>query len=370
MLTAAVCCVLGLAGAAAQSISGAILQTPVSVVQGGTGLASVQSGGVLCFPSTTTALSSTALAANGVVVGGGAGACPGAITAGINGQLLLGVTSAAPQMATMSGDATISNAGALTLATVNANVGTFGSATQASQVAVNAKGLITAVSNVTATPAIGSITGLGTGIGTALATNVGTAGSVVVNGGALGTPSSGTATSLTGLPISTGLAGAGTGVLAALGNTLNAASGLVGFSGALGTPTSGTLTNATALPLSTGISGLGTGVATQLALPVSTNGGSTTTLASGATAMGTSAIGSATCATAVSPAAIGVLTTDVVNWSFNGDPTAVTGYIPSASGMLAVIAYPTAGNVNFKICNNTSGSITPGAITLNWRVVR
>ena len=38
----------------------------------------------------------------------------------------------------------------------------------------------------------------GTGVGTALAVNVGTAGAVVVNGGALGTPSSGTATNLTG----------------------------------------------------------------------------------------------------------------------------------------------------------------------------
>jgi len=38
----------------------------------------------------------------------------------------------------------------------------------------------------------------GTGVGTALAVNVGTAGAFVTNGGALGTPSSGTATNLTG----------------------------------------------------------------------------------------------------------------------------------------------------------------------------
>jgi hypothetical protein len=38
--------------------------------------------------------------------------------------------------------------------------------------------------------------------------------------------------------------------------------------------------------------------------------------------------------------------------------------------MLTIFAYPTANNVNFKVCNNTAGSITPGAITLNWRVVR
>jgi len=48
----------------------------------------------------------------------------------------------------MSGDATISNTGALTLATANANVGTFGSATQVGQFTVDAKGRITAASNV------------------------------------------------------------------------------------------------------------------------------------------------------------------------------------------------------------------------------
>lgn len=43
-----------------------------------------------------------------------------------------------------------------------------------------------------------ALAGLGTGVETALGVNVGTAGAVVVNGGALGTPSSGTATNLTG----------------------------------------------------------------------------------------------------------------------------------------------------------------------------
>lgn len=55
------------------------------------------------------------------------------------------------------GSANVTAAG--TLATVNATVGTFGSATQVAQVTVNAKGLTTAVANVTITPAAGSITG-------------------------------------------------------------------------------------------------------------------------------------------------------------------------------------------------------------------
>ena len=47
----------------------------------------------------------------------------------------------------------------------------------------------------------------GTGVLTALGVNTGTAGAFVVNGGALGTPSSGTLTSATGLPLTTGVTG-------------------------------------------------------------------------------------------------------------------------------------------------------------------
>ena len=46
-----------------------------------------------------------------------------------------------------------------TLATVNSNVGTFGSATQIGQFIVNGKGLITGATNITITPAASSITG-------------------------------------------------------------------------------------------------------------------------------------------------------------------------------------------------------------------
>lgn len=52
-----------------------------------------------------------------------------------------------------------------------------------------------------------STTTTGTGVLTALGINTGSAGAVVVNGGALGTPSSGTLTSATGLPLTTGVTG-------------------------------------------------------------------------------------------------------------------------------------------------------------------
>ena len=126
--------------------------------------------------------------------------------------------------------------------------------------------------SITATAvAVGGVTGLGTGVATALAVNVGSAGAFVVNGGALGTPSSGTLTNATGLPVATGISGLGTGVATALAVNVGSAGAFVTFNGALGTPSSGTLTNATGLPVSTGISGFGTGVATFLATPSSAN---------------------------------------------------------------------------------------------------
>ena len=96
----------------------------------------------------------------------------------------------------------------------------------------------------------------------------------------------------------------------------------------------------------------------------------TITVASGAKALATGAIGSAACTSAQTDTATGTATTDTIVATFNGDPTAVTGYVPLTTGMLTIIPYPTANTVNFKVCNNTSASITPGAITLNWRVVR
>lgn len=78
--------------------------------------------------------------------------------------------SGVASFAELSGDAATSGSNVVTLATVNSNVGTFGNATQTATVTVNAKGLVTAASNTTVTPALGSITGLGAGVADALAT--------------------------------------------------------------------------------------------------------------------------------------------------------------------------------------------------------
>jgi hypothetical protein len=96
----------------------------------------------------------------------------------------------------------------------------------------------------------------------------------------------------------------------------------------------------------------------------------TRTIASGTLALATAAIASGVCATAQTATATGTLTTDVVTASFNGDITGVTGYTPATTGTLRVDIYPTANTVNARVCNATAASITPGAATLNWRVVR
>jgi hypothetical protein len=98
--------------------------------------------------------------------------------------------------------------------------------------------------------------------------------------------------------------------------------------------------------------------------------GSIATVASGTSALGTSAIASGTCASTITVTATGIATTDVLEASVNGDPTAITGYLPSSTGSLYIWAYPTVNNANFKVCNNTGSSITPGTVTLNWIVIR
>jgi hypothetical protein len=95
----------------------------------------------------------------------------------------------------------------------------------------------------------------------------------------------------------------------------------------------------------------------------------TVTVASGAKALDTDAIASTACDT-MTATATGAASTDTVTWTPNADITAVTGYAPVTTGGLSIYMWPTTDTLNIKVCNPTSSSITPGAVTLNWRIVR
>jgi hypothetical protein len=103
--------------------------------------------------------------------------------------------------------------------------------------------------------------------------------------------------------------------------------------------------------------------------------GGTETIASGALSLATNSLSASggcqavTAGSVNSAAATGVVSTDTINWNPNGSIKGVTGYSPNAA-QLQITPYPAPGYVNFDVCNPTSGAITPGSVTLNWRVVR
>lgn len=123
----------------------------VPVNRGGTGLTSGTSGGVLAFTATGTLASSTALAANAIVIGGGAGAAPTTTTTGT---------------------------GVITAIGANTN--------SASGIPVlNASGLLAIAQGGTNSSGTATAGGVGYGTGTAYAfTSAGTAGQVLQSNGA------------------------------------------------------------------------------------------------------------------------------------------------------------------------------------------
>lgn len=83
-----------------------------------------------------------------------------------NTHIFVGNASNVATDVALSGDATLANTGALTLATVNATTGSFGSSTAIPTFTVNGKGLITAASTAVVIAPAGTLTG------TTLASNV------------------------------------------------------------------------------------------------------------------------------------------------------------------------------------------------------
>jgi hypothetical protein len=77
-----------------------IAQNVTPVANGGTGITSGTSGGVLAYTASGVLASSAALTQYGIVYGGGAGAVPVATAAGTTGQVLTATTGSAPTWAT------------------------------------------------------------------------------------------------------------------------------------------------------------------------------------------------------------------------------------------------------------------------------
>lgn len=218
------------------------------------------SGGIPYFNSTSTIASSALLGANQLIVGGGAGAAPATIgTLGTTTTLLHGNAAGAPTFgAVVSADmnitttsctnqfvTAISSGGVGTCTTdtlagaQHANQGTTTTVLHGNAGGNPSWAAVSLTADVTGTLPAGNggtgITALGTGVATALGINVGSAGAFVTFNGALGTPSSGVGTNITGVNAAT------------LGGATFAAPGAIGG----GTPSTGAFTTLTASSMGT-----------------------------------------------------------------------------------------------------------------------
>lgn len=137
-----------------------------------------------------------------------------------------------------------------------------------------------------------------------------------------------------------------------------------------------TFTNTVTIGSGTGCGQVTSGVFSSTGSPC-TGAATITQVCNGTISLPTSAVGSggkygASSSTPLQTACTGMLTTDRATLTFNADPTSTTGYAPSASGGLEIIAYPDAGGgeIDLYLINDTANSITPSAATLNYQVTR
>jgi len=266
--------------------------TGLGVAQGGTGLTSGTSGGVLYYSATGTLASSAALAASALVVGGGAGVAPSTITTG-------------------------------------------------------------------------------TGVTTALGVNIGTAGAFVVNGGALGTPSGGTVTNLTGTASiningtvgattpTTGVFTTATAIAAATQDAVRLQGRAGGTSSYVATVTPTTLSASRTVTLPDADINFTTG------LGVAQGGTGVTTLTGLVKGSGTSAFTAATAGTDyVAP---GTATSFTARQTFSGSSSVLASVFTNMAEVATVSATAATGTINYDITTQSVVYYTSNA-SANWTV--
>jgi len=262
--------------------------TIVTAINGGTGQSVYAIGDLLYAPTTTTVGKLADVATGNAVISGGVGVAPSYGKIGLTTHV--------------SGTLPVANGGTGLTAGTSGGVPYYSAAgTLASSAALVASSLVVGGGAGVAPSTVTT----GTGVVTALGVAVGTAGSFVVNGGVLGTPTSGTVTNLTGTASiningTVGATTASTGAFTTLSNTttftrtattqawldgsMTTGTWIVGGTAQTGAITLGRSTVTQAINIGTGAT---TAVSTK-AITIGSAGisGSTTTITSGSSVSG------------------------------------------------------------------------------------